>query len=963
MPEKRLPLAVGRNRKVYYLFKHSQYMKKRNRRIGYSWILVWLWLAQAVSAQQIEGHVYDAATGETLAGVNVYHHAKGTTQGVATDASGYYTFTLPDGQTMLTFSYLGYESQTLPVRAREGRTVTFDVRLHLQSNLMDEVVVSVGRYEQKLSDITVSMELLKAPDLARQAPTDLTAVLTTLPGVEVTDRQPSVRGGSGWTYGVGSRCLIMVDGMSVLTPGSGEINWNVIPMENVEQVEVLKGASSVLYGSSALNGLIHVRTKRPSLEPLTRVKTYMGIYGNPKNRDFVWWNRSFWKSDRYNVEPLLRKTVLSGLKNPIYDGIDLSHSRRIGHFDVTAGVNLFADESYRQGNYTRRLRAGGNLTYHDPQVHGLNYGLNANFLTNDYAGFFIWRSEKEAYIQSPLANMGREATTFYIDPFLNYTNEKKGTTHRFKGRFYRQANQIVSNTTDKSLVEISRNMGFDVTSLPDLVGTLQNWQTTLLPAFLPHLPGAMNGNMNGLMGELGKLGQQYFPSARPADYVDLISWVMGRTPLPSNAADFLPWLANGMQPASKKPEGDDHTTSYYLDYQFSKKFEHSMLTVGGTYERIHADSEMTGVHNSDNVAFFAQYDHKLFDRLNISAGVRLEYYRVDHFYREAETELFGAKVPVKPVLRGGLNYELGEHSFIRASLGQGYRYPSVVEKYVLKDIGGIGAFPNAELKAERGYNAELGFKQGYKWGNLKGYADAAVFYTRYKDMIEFRFGAFDKQTFDYVDNLGKLVGLLTGGGGIGIGAQFTNVGRAEIYGVDVSTSGVYDFNPHTRLTYNLGYVYTEPRDKDLARRNAEEEANTDLLAMRSKSNDSPYLKYRQKHTVKGVFDFEWKRLSIGTNLSWKSKTLAADYFILDEREKPYDNLMDCIRLLLFGDLGEYWKAHNTGFFTMDVRLGVQLTRWLRFQGIVNNVLNTEYSVRPMDIGAPRTFILQLSADF
>ena len=55
------------------------------------------------------------------------------------------------------------------------------------------------------------------------------------------------------------------------------------------------------------------------------------------------------------------------------------------------------------------------------------------------------------------------------------------------------------------------------------------------------------------------------------------------------------------------------------------------------------------------------------------------------------------------------------------------RYPSVTEKFILKDIGGVGAFPNAELKAEQGYNAELGFKQGYKFGNLKGFIDVAGF--------------------------------------------------------------------------------------------------------------------------------------------------------------------------------------------------------------------------------------------
>lgn len=90
-------------------------------------------------------------------------------------------------------------------------------------------------------------------------------------------------------------------------------------------------------------------------------------------------------------------------------------------------------------------------------------------------------------------------------------------------------------------------------------------------------------------------------------------------------------------------------------------------------------------------------------------------------------------------------------------------------------------------------------------------------------------------------------------------------------GVDLSTSGVYEFNRDMRLAYTLGYVYTNPIDMDVDSRNAEEEANDDLMAMRSKSNDSKYLKYRQKHSVKGVFDLEWKRFNIGTNMSWKAR--------------------------------------------------------------------------------------------
>ena len=175
--------------------------------------------------------------------------------------------------------------------------------------MMDEMVVSAGRYEQKLSDITVSMHVLKSDDITKQNAKDLSSVINTLPGVDVIDKQPSIRSGSGWTYGVGSRSMILVDGMSVLTPGNGEINWNTIPMENIEQVEIMKGASSVLYGSSALNGLINVRTARPHLEPQTRVSIYAGVYDDPSNSNSSWWSKDYWNSNQHPTRPLIRKYI------------------------------------------------------------------------------------------------------------------------------------------------------------------------------------------------------------------------------------------------------------------------------------------------------------------------------------------------------------------------------------------------------------------------------------------------------------------------------------------------------------------------------------------------------------------------------------------------------------------------------------------------------------------------------
>ena len=90
---------------------------------------------------------------------------------------------------------------------------------------LDEVVVTAGRFEQRKTDVTVSMEVIKPEMLRSQAPTDLSATLQTLPGVEIIDKQPSIRGGGGWTYSVGSRCQVLMDEMTILNPKTGEINW------------------------------------------------------------------------------------------------------------------------------------------------------------------------------------------------------------------------------------------------------------------------------------------------------------------------------------------------------------------------------------------------------------------------------------------------------------------------------------------------------------------------------------------------------------------------------------------------------------------------------------------------------------------------------------------------------------------------------------------------------------------
>lgn len=235
-------------------------------------------------------------------------------------------------------------------------------------------------------------------------------------------------------------------------------------------------------------------------------------------------------------------------------------------------------------------------------------------------------------------------------------------------------------------------------------------------------------------------------------------------------------------------------------------------------------------------------------------------------------------------------------------------------------------------------------------------------------MVEFQFGLFNNADLSMINSVTDAIQMLKDGKGFGIGAQFHNVSKAQIYGMEISTNGMYTFNKNTKLLYNLGYVYTEPRDADYKKRNALENTYTDPLQMKEKSNDGKYLKYRPKHSFKATLDFQWKRINIGANVNWKSKMLAVDYIMLDERSKSEPDLLDYVRGILFGSsngetLASYWKKHNTDYATVDMRFGVKATKEVAFQFMINNLLNKEYSYRPMAVGAPRTFVVKMDVTF
>ena len=198
----------------------------------------------------VQGRVLDAESGEPMVAVNISADRRtGTISGEA----GEFSLSLSPGTHLMEFFYVGYEVAKRNIRLSGGETLVLEIRMRTTSKMLDEVVVSAGKYEQKLSDVTVSMELIKPYQLSNQNITSLDMILERTSGVSILDGQPSIRGGSGFSYGVGSRVLMLVDDLPMISGDAGDIKWNYMPVENLHQVEVIKGASSVLHLS-----LIHI---------------------------------------------------------------------------------------------------------------------------------------------------------------------------------------------------------------------------------------------------------------------------------------------------------------------------------------------------------------------------------------------------------------------------------------------------------------------------------------------------------------------------------------------------------------------------------------------------------------------------------------------------------------------------------------------------------------------------------
>jgi len=272
---------------------------------------------------------------------------KGTNQGVSTDVNGKFKITVPNTNSVILISYVGYETKEIVI----GNKTIFDVTLLSQNNMLEELVV-IGYGTQKKSDLTGSVGSVKADQLLERPAASLNQALSgRMSGVQVNTN--SGRPGGRTTIRVrgfssinsSNNPLYVIDGVMLPQGNQNQFSSAIdyINPNDIVSVEVLKDASSTaIYGARGANGVVLVTTKKgkandsqitynadfsintigPNKPEVLNAKQYLATedlaWANMQKYDPVGWNAGKWAY----LNPKLRRTdprVFDAAGNPLFD--------------------------------------------------------------------------------------------------------------------------------------------------------------------------------------------------------------------------------------------------------------------------------------------------------------------------------------------------------------------------------------------------------------------------------------------------------------------------------------------------------------------------------------------------------------------------------------------------------------------------------------------------------------------
>lgn len=720
-----------------------------------------------------------------------------------TDSLGKFTFAAYAGKHTVKVSRVGYRTYFLNLMVDENAIKNISIELEPFNNQMDQVVIAGSRNGKKVSKEVASVSIIKPYLIDNTNSTDLSQVVNRLPGVQVADGQASIRGGVGYSYNTGSRIAVLLDDMPLLGADLGDIRWKFLPIEAAEQVEVIKGSASVLYGSAALNGTINVRTGWPTKTPKTKIQAYQGVMQNYDRSYINWWEES---------------------TQPFNNGMFFTHKQMFGNFDLVLSGNISSMRSHLQFADEFRARTYFKTRYRPEWNKKITFGINGSLMFEKSGRFFLWEDADTGTLKQfnakPIDDLFR---IFTIDPHFDYIGSKMH--HAVKFRMY----------------QITRLL--DKTRFPNESDAVAN-----LYAF-------------------------------------------------------------------------DYNNKYKINTRFalnSGVYLTSMFSNGNVYK---------GQFGGGTGAIYSQLDFT-YKKLVITGGLRYELIAQDT-----------SKIEKALLKRIGLNYQVAKKTYLRTNYSEGYRVPTIGEKFVEDKVSFLNVLPNPNLVPEKGWTAEIGVQQGFKIAGFLASADFAIFMQDYDSMIDFRFGQYNKPTIENPDPM--------------LGFKAFNVGHIRAGGFDLSLQGEGKIKD-LMIRILTGYTYSLPVNMS-ADESLRDYGNYTKLFFESisipKAQDGSHLKnvimpYRNRTTAKFDIDLAYRKFTFGYSLFYYSIYEKVDNFVL---------FLPGVKKF-FTNAGNSDLVHN-------IRLGLKPNNNYSVAFLLNNLTNREYATRPGKLDPARTFVVQILVNF
>ena len=673
-----------------------------------------LFFSKSIFAQtfSIKGRVVDEQS-IPLPGVNVA--LMNTNYGAATDNDGNYEISnLPADNYTIEYSAIGYEKVMKENVVIQNKSITLNIVLVEAAIETEEIIVTASKYEQKKSDLTVSSEVIHGEEFENRNFSNLEEAIRFVPGVTMTDDQISIRGSSGYSRGTGARALIAIDGLPFYTGDTGEIVWEMIPVTELSRVEIIKGASSSLYGSAAIGGVLNCITRNISEKPLTIINGFYGMYDRPYYDEWDW----------------------SGERRP-FNGLALAHSQQIDKFGFNISFTRLEDASYREDDNFKKYIGFLKTVYNFTPVSSLTF--IANTFNKRAGNFLYWKNSQNALIP-PDRNEGDEIETDrYLFGLIYSSLLSDNLLLNLRGSYYRNYfvdNEIPANESTSNLYRGEIQLHSTFNKFVSITGGVEGIASTVRSSLFGNPHSFQTGiyllsDINFSFPLIASIGVRYdYSKLDTLDGTGAISPKLGLNykltddlvlrsafgigfRAPSIAEAFTSTSTAGItvKPNPNIQPEHNYTFEVGLNYNYSTLFNLDVAVFFSNYK----DLIEPVIDPADGFAYFNNVLEAQINGLEVGLIIfilpEILDLNVNYTYLHSEDVVTGKALRYRPknVLYAGLEFNKWNFQF-----GINFRYISKVEE-VDEELVDLGIVVDGDLRVPT-YTTDLNF--GYSFVSL-----------------------------------------------------------------------------------------------------------------------------------------------------------------------------------------------------------------------------------------------------